>query len=326
MGNRWLATRLELLGNTTVLLASLCTTFSTKYFGLSAGMAGLSVSYALSITEVLNMAVRMMSEMETNIVSIERVKEYQAIEQEAKWEGETELPKDWPEKGEIQFENYAMRYREDLPKVLKNIDLKISGGEKIGIIGRTGSGKSSLTMALYRMIKATEGEIKIDGIPTDSLGLHQLRKKMIIIPQEPVVFSGTLRFNLDPFNEKHDDEIWKALDVCQLKEFASSGTGKLDRHIAEGGKNMSMGERQLLCLCRAVLRGGRIVILDEATASVDAVTDGVVQRAVRTHFPTSTTLAIAHRLDTIADSDRILVLDDGHVAEFDTPSNLLRNP
>ncbi|KAF1762571.1 hypothetical protein GCK72_010833 [Caenorhabditis remanei] len=328
MSNRWLATRLELLGNTTVLFASLSATLSTKYFGLTPGMAGLSVSYALTITEVLNICVRAVSEIESNIVSVERVNEYQKLEPEAPWivEGSLENEEKWPSKGKIELNKFSMRYRKNLPMVLKEIDLKIEGGERIGIIGRTGSGKSSLTMALYRMIEAESGTIRIDDVEIDSIGLHQLRSKLIIIPQEPVVFSGTLRFNLDPFNQYLDDQIWRCLDICQLKQFAQEDEKTLDRHIAEGGKNMSVGERQLLCLCRALLRGARIVILDEATASVDTVTDGIVQRAIRQHFPQSTTISIAHRLDTIVDSDRIVVLDAGRVAEFDTPSNLLLNP
>ncbi|ULT98914.1 hypothetical protein L3Y34_000336 [Caenorhabditis briggsae] len=328
MSNRWLATRLELLGNTTVLFASLSATLSTKYFGLTPGMAGLSVSYALTITEVLNICVRSVSEIESNIVSVERVNEYQKLEPEAPWEVENseKLDQNWPDQGKIELEGFSMRYRKNLPLVLKNIDLKIHGGERIGVIGRTGSGKSSLTMALYRMIEAESGTIRIDDVAIDTIGLHQLRSKLIIIPQEPVVFSGTLRFNLDPFNQYSDAEIWKCLEICQLKPFAQDDEQCLDRHISEGGKNMSVGERQLLCLCRALLRGARIVILDEATASVDTVTDGIVQRAIRQHFPKSTTISIAHRLDTIVDSDRIVVLDAGRVAEFDTPSNLLLNP
>ncbi|CAO4368503.1 unnamed protein product [Caenorhabditis nigoni] len=328
MSNRWLATRLELLGNTTVLFASLSATLSTKYFGLTPGMAGLSVSYALTITEVLNICVRSVSEIESNIVSVERVNEYQKLEPEAPWELENseKLDENWPNSGKIELEGFSMRYRKNLPLVLKNIDLKIHGGERIGVIGRTGSGKSSLTMALYRMIEAESGTIRIDDVAIDTIGLHQLRSKLIIIPQEPVVFSGTLRFNLDPFNQYSDAEIWKCLEICQLKQFAQDDEQCLDRHISEGGKNMSVGERQLLCLCRALLRGARIVILDEATASVDTVTDGIVQRAIRQHFPKSTTISIAHRLDTIVDSDRIVVLDAGRVAEFDTPSNLLLNP
>ncbi|EGT53593.1 hypothetical protein CAEBREN_25075 [Caenorhabditis brenneri] len=328
MSNRWLATRLELLGNTTVLFASLSATLSTKYFGLTPGMAGLSVSYALTITEVLNICVRSVSEIESNIVSVERVNEYQELESEAPWEieGSLENEEKWPTKGKIELNGFSMRYRKNLPLVLKNIDLKIEGGERIGVIGRTGSGKSSLTMALYRMIEAESGSIKIDDVEIDTIGLHQLRSKLIIIPQEPVVFSGTLRFNLDPFHQYSDEQIWTCLDICQLKQFAQDDEKTLDRYIAEGGKNMSVGERQLLCLCRALLRGARIVILDEATASVDTVTDGIVQRAIRQHFPQSTTISIAHRLDTIVDSDRIVVLDAGRVAEFDTPSNLLLNP
>ncbi|CAB3401241.1 unnamed protein product [Caenorhabditis bovis] len=277
MANRWLATRLELLGNATVFFASLSATVSTKYLGLTSGMAGLSVSYALTITEVLNICVRMISEIENNIVSVERIREYQCIESEAQWEEPT-VRKTWPERGEIQFENYCMKYSGNQPHVLENINLNIIGGEKVGIVGRTGSGKR------------------------------------------------TLRFNLDPFEQFSDERLWSCLEMCQLKDFALEDSLKLDRAIAEGGKNMSVGERQLLCLCRAILRGGKIVILDEATSSVDTVTDSLIQNVIRAHFSNSTTISIAHRLDTIADSDKIIVLDNGTVAESGLPSQLLKNP
>lgn len=170
---------------------------------------------------------------------MERVNEYQNVESEAEWNIENGAPDEkWPAKGNIEFEGFSMRYRDDLPLVLKEINLKIRGGERIGIIGRTGSGKSTLTMALYRMIEADAGRIRIDDVPIDTIGLHQLRSKLIIIPQEPVVFSGTLRFNLDPFGKYGDEEIWKCLEICQLKQFAQDDEKKLDRFIAEGGKNM----------------------------------------------------------------------------------------
>ncbi|CAI5445240.1 unnamed protein product [Caenorhabditis angaria] len=327
LSNRWLGTRLELVGNTVVLFASLSATLSTKYFGLSPGLAGLSVSYALTITEVLNICVRTASDLESNVVSVERIDEYQKIEPEAPWKSEnSDSLKNWPETGAISFKNYSMKYRPTLPKVLDSINLDFKGGEKIGIIGRTGSGKSSLTMSIYRLIEKFEGSIEIDGKNIENIGLHDLRKNIIIIPQEPVVFSGTLRFNLDPFNVFSDQKIWECLEICQLSEFATADELKLMRFISEGGKNMSQGERQLVCLARAILRGAKIVILDEATASVDSLTDSIVQQAVRNYFPDSTKISIAHRLDTIADSDRIVVLDQGHVAEFDTPQNLLKNP
>uniref|UniRef100_A0A1I7XB13 ABC transporter domain-containing protein n=1 Tax=Heterorhabditis bacteriophora TaxID=37862 RepID=A0A1I7XB13_HETBA len=323
--NRWLATRLELLGNTVVISSAVLGSFSVKYFSLSAGLVGLSVSYALSITEVLNMAVRMIGEMETNVVSVERIKEYHSIKPEGNWGEEQTKEKIDASKGSITINNYYMRYRDDLPQIIKGVTVQISAGEKVAVIGRTGSGKSSLGLGLFRMIEADGGYIEIDGVRTDAMGLHELRKKITMIPQEPILFSGTLRFNLDPTNQYSDSEIWKVLDACQLKEFASSRPEGLDYTIHDGGKNMSVGERQLVCLGRALLRSACILVLDEATAAIDSVTDKLVQKVVRENFPDTTTITIAHRLDTIADYDRIMVMEAGKVVEYDTPDNLLRN-
>ncbi|CAJ0581901.1 unnamed protein product, partial [Mesorhabditis spiculigera] len=325
--NSWLSARLEAISAATTLLAALCGVFTSYYWKgqITPADLGMSISYALNLTEILKFGVRMMSELETYIVSVERVDEYSRLEAEAEWR-ENGPTKPWPSRGNLQFRHYSTRYRSELPLVIQGLTLNMKPGEKIGVVGRTGSGKSSLTMALYRIIEAHEGQILIDDVDISSIGLHDLREKISIIPQEPILFSGSFRFNMDPFERYTDDQIWAALETCQLKNYVTNLPGRLEEQITEGGSNMSVGQRQLVCLGRALLRGGKILVLDEATAACDVQTDALVQRAVRDNFPDSTVIAIAHRLDTIEDYDRILVMDGGQLKEFDTPKALLDNP
>ncbi|NXG12463.1 MRP3 protein, partial [Sakesphorus luctuosus] len=322
VSNRWLGIRVEFVGNCIVLFAALFAVIGRN--SLNAGLVGLSVSYALQVTLSLNWMVRMTSELETNIVAVERIKEYSETETEAPWtiEGKSP-PEDWPSKGELEFVNYSVRYRKGLDLVLKGLNLQVHGGEKIGIVGRTGAGKSSMTLCLFRILEAAKGEIKIDGVKISEIGLHDLRSRLTIIPQDPVLFSGTLRMNLDPFNKYSDEEIWKALELSHLKRFVSSQPSMLDYECSEGGENLSVGQRQLVCLARALLRKTRILILDEATAAIDLETDDLIQMTIRTQFEDCTVLTIAHRLNTIMDYTRVLVLDNGTIAEFDTPANLI---
>ncbi|NXM06487.1 MRP3 protein, partial [Tyrannus savana] len=322
VSNRWLGIRVEFVGNCIVLFAALFAVIGRN--SLNAGLVGLSVSYALQVTLSLNWMVRMTSELETNIVAVERIKEYSETETEAPWiiEGKSP-PEDWPSKGELEFVNYSVRYRKGLDLVLKGINLQVHGGEKIGIVGRTGAGKSSMTLCLFRILEAAKGEIKIDGVKISEIGLHDLRSRLTIIPQDPVLFSGTLRMNLDPFNKYSDEEIWKALELSHLKRFVSSQPSMLDYECSEGGENLSVGQRQLVCLARALLRKTRILILDEATAAIDLETDDLIQMTIRTQFEDCTVLTIAHRLNTIMDYTRVLVLDNGTIAEFDTPAKLI---
>ena len=217
-----------------------------------------------------------------------------------------------------------MRYREGLDLVLKSICCEVVGGEKIGIVGRTGAGKSSLTMALFRLVEAAEGQIVIDGLDAAKMGLHELRTKITIIPQDPVLFSGTLRMNLDPFNIYSDDEVWSALKLSHLHDFVSTLDLGLLHYISEGGDNLSVGQRQLVCLARALLKKTTILVLDEATAAVDLETDDLIQATIRKEFKDSTVLTIAHRLNTIMDYDRVMVLDKGSIAEFDTVKGLMK--
>ncbi|KAF1562051.1 Canalicular multispecific organic anion transporter 2, partial [Eudyptes chrysocome] len=322
VSNRWLGVRVEFVGNCIVLFAALFAVIGKN--SLNAGLVGLSVSYALQVTLSLNWMVRMTSELETNIVAVERIKEYSETETEAPWiiEGKSP-PEDWPSKGELEFVNYSVRYRKGLDLVLKGLNLQVHGGEKIGIVGRTGAGKSSMTLCLFRILEAVKGEIRIDGVKISEIGLHDLRSRLTIIPQDPVLFSGTLRMNLDPFNNYSDEEIWKALELSHLKRFVSSQPSMLDYECSEGGENLSVGQRQLVCLARALLRKTRILILDEATAAIDLETDDLIQMTIRTQFEDCTVLTIAHRLNTIMDYTRVLVLDNGTIAEFDTPASLI---
>jgi ATP-binding cassette subfamily C (CFTR/MRP) protein 2 len=207
--------------------------------------------------------------------------------------------------------------------VLKGITFFIRGGEKVGVVGRTGSGKSTLIQALFRLVEADRGSILIDGIDISKLGLHELRSRLSIIPQEPTLFDGTVRSNIDPLGEHTDSEIWESLEGCQLAEVVHETEKKLDSPVEENGENWSVGQRQLFCLGRALLKKSRILVLDEATASVDAQTDAVIQRTIHKEFANCTVISVAHRIPTVMDSNKVLVLDAGLVKEFDSPTRLL---
>ncbi|XP_042894914.1 ATP-binding cassette sub-family C member 4-like isoform X1 [Parasteatoda tepidariorum] len=291
-----------------------------------ASKAGLAIASALQLSGSFQWGVRQSAEVESQMTSVERVVEYSNLPPEAALESEKEKkpPKGWPSKGYIVYQNVNLRYSPDEPPVLKNLNFEIYPEEKIGIVGRTGAGKSSMIATLFRMTEP-EGEVKIDSICTKDIGLHDLRRKISIIPQDPVLFTGPVRRNLDPFQEHKDEELWLALEEAYLKESIEEMPGGLDTEVAEGGSNFSVGQRQLICLARAILRRNRILVLDEATANVDPNTDSLIQKTIRERFATCTVLTIAHRLHTIMDSDRVLVLDAGEVKEFDEPYTLLQN-
>ncbi|KAG9514802.1 ATP-binding cassette glutathione S-conjugate transporter, partial [Aureobasidium melanogenum] len=325
--NRWLAVRLEFIGSVIILAAAGFAIISVSTGShLSAGIVGLAMSYALQITQSLNWIVRQTVEVETNIVSVERVLEYARLPSEApEIISKHRPPVSWPSKGAVSFNNYSTRYREGLDLVLKNVNLSIKSHEKIGVVGRTGAGKSSLTLALFRIIEPTEGDITIDDLSTSSIGLLDLRRRLAIIPQDAALFEGTIRDNLDPGHVHDDTELWSALDHARLRDHVSSMSGGLDAEIHEGGSNLSQGQRQLVSLARALLTPSNILVLDEATAAVDVETDALLQTTLRSNmFKDRTIITIAHRINTILDSDRIVVLDHGRVAEFDTPSELVK--
>ncbi|XP_011049414.1 PREDICTED: multidrug resistance-associated protein 1 isoform X2 [Acromyrmex echinatior] len=325
IANRWLAVRLEMVGNLIIFFAALFAVLGRDT--MSSGLVGLSVSYALQITQTLNWLVRMTSDVETNIVAVERIKEYSETAQEAPWKNTEFTPsKEWPKHGRVDFKDFKVRYREGLDLVLNGLTFSVLGGEKIGIVGRTGAGKSSMTLALFRIIEAAQGKILIDDIDISKLGLHDLRSRLTIIPQDPVLFSGTLRMNLDPFDCYNDEEVWKALEHAHLKLFIENLPNGLLHEVTEGGENLSVGQRQLICLARALLRKTKVLILDEATAAVDLETDDLIQTTIRQEFKNCTVLTIAHRLNTILDSDRVIVLNKGLIVEYDSPEVLLSNP
>ncbi|XP_045472448.1 probable multidrug resistance-associated protein lethal(2)03659 [Harmonia axyridis] len=294
-------------------------TFFTASFG---GNVGLSITQAMGLTGRMQWGVRQWSEAENQMTSVERVLEYSNLESEP--DKTKKPPKGWPHKGTIQFKSVSMSYAPGEPQILRDLSFSIAAKAKIGIVGRTGAGKSSIISAIFRLTPF-EGEILIDELDTSSISLESLRSKISIIPQEPFLFSGTLRDNLDPFKEYDDDTLWNALKKVELKTLVAESAHGLNYEVSEGGKNFSAGQRQLICLARAIVRRNNILIMDEATANVDPKTDELIQATIRTNFDECTVLTIAHRLHTIMDSDKVMVMDSGRLVEFDHPHTLLNN-
>uniref|UniRef100_A0A4W4ELG6 Multidrug resistance-associated protein 4 n=1 Tax=Electrophorus electricus TaxID=8005 RepID=A0A4W4ELG6_ELEEL len=319
--SRWLAVRLDGMCSVFVTIMSFGCLFMEH---LEAGAVGLALSYAIALMGTFQWGVRQSAEVENLMTSVERVVEYTELENEAPWETQEHPPPDWPLQGLITFDQVNFSYSPDGPVVLKNMTAMFRPREKVGIVGRTGAGKSSLISALFRLAEP-EGKIYVDGVLTSDIGLHDLRQKMSIIPQDPVLFTGTMRKNLDPFSQHSDEDLWNALEEVQLKSVVEELPSKLETVLAESGSNFSVGQRQLVCLARAILRKNRILIIDEATANVDPRTDELIQKTIREKFQECTVLTIAHRLNTILDSDRILVLDAGRIHEYDEPYVLLQN-
>ena len=272
------------------------------------------------------MGVSIVARLEAQMNSVERVMFYsEHIEPGAASRvlGDDDLAGEtWPSAGEIVIKDATLKYR-DGPDVLKGISFSVKGGEKLGIVGRTGSGKSSLIAALFRIVELSEGSITIDGVDISKVGTSALRKKLSIIPQDPILFSNTVKYNLDPFGVCNDDEIWDVLKKVTLENIVRALPNGLLELVAEGGENFSLGQRQLICIARCLLRRPRILILDEATASIDNETDNAIQMMIRENFKDATVLTIAHRLNTVLDSDRILVLDGGRIVELASPKHLL---
>ncbi|KAJ4829772.1 Multidrug resistance-associated protein 4 [Turnera subulata] len=324
--NEWLGFRLELLGSL-ILCASAMFLILLPSSIVKPENVGLSLSYGLSLNGMLFWSIYLSCFVENRMVSVERIKQFTNIPSEAAWKIEDRVPpRNWPTHGSIDLKDLQVRYRPNTPLVLKGITVSIHGGEKIGIVGRTGSGKSTLIQVLFRLVEPTGGKIIIDGIDICMLGLHDLRSRFGIIPQEPVLFEGTVRSNIDPIGQYTDEEIWKSLERCQLKGVVAAKAEKLDSPVVDNGENWSVGQRQLLCLGRVMLKRSRLLFMDEATASVDSQTDAVIQKIIREDFAACTIISIAHRIPTVMDCDRVLVIDAGRAKEFDRPSRLIERP
>ncbi|XP_057833271.2 ABC transporter C family member 2 isoform X2 [Cryptomeria japonica] len=324
--NRWLGIRLQSLGGLMIWLTATFAVLQNQRADSAAfaPLMGLLLSYTLNISSLLTNTLRLASQAENSFNAVERVGTYVDLPSEAPLIIENNRPPPgWPSSGIIEFKNVVMRYRQNLPPVLRGISFRIMSTEKVGIVGRTGAGKSSMFNSLFRIVELESGKIFIDECDVSNYGLTDLRKALGIIPQSPVLFSGTVRFNLDPFGEHNDADLWEALERAYLKDVIRRNSLGLDAEVSEAGENFSMGQRQLLSLARALLRRSKILVLDEATAAVDVGTDALIQKTIREDFTSCTMLVIAHRINTIIDCDRILVLDAGQVLEFDTPKNLL---
>lgn len=321
----WLSFRLNLLSNF-VFAFSLVVVVSLPEGVIDPSIAGLAVTYGLNLNVLLATIIWNLCNAENKMISVERIIQYSHIPSEAPVVIEdSRPPHEWPPEGTICLDNLQVRYAKHLPFVLRNLTLTFPGRQKVGVVGRTGSGKSTLIQALFRLIEPTEGKIIIDGMDICSIGLHDLRSKLSIIPQEPAMFEGTMRANLDPLEEYSDLDIWQALDKCQLGNIIREKEGKLNSTVVENGENWSVGQRQLVCLGRALLKRSRILVLDEATASVDTATDGVIQRIIRSEFADCTVITVAHRIHSVVDSDLVLVLSEGRILEYDSPLKLLEN-
>ncbi|XP_023933084.1 multidrug resistance-associated protein 5-like [Lingula anatina] len=324
---RWLAIRLDLL---TILITTVTgiLVIITPTEIMPPALAGLALSYAIQMTGLFQFTIRLSIESEARFTSVERIQHYiQNLESEAEAVvEENRPPANWPSEGHVTFQRVRMKYRPNLPLVLKGISFEIKPRKKIGIVGRTGSGKSSLGVSLFRLVELSAGKIVIDGVDIGSIGLDDLRSKLSIIPQDPVLFVGTVRYNLDPFQQHTDQELWEAIEKCHVKDTIKELEGQLEAPVVENGENFSVGERQLICMARALLRHSKILMLDEATAAIDTETDALIQETIKEAFEDCTMLTIAHRLNTVLGCDKIMVLDDGKVVEYDTPAKLLSEP
>jgi len=344
---RWVSTRLDAIGNIMVFVVGILVV--TDRFSVNPSIGGLVLSYVLAIVQMVQFTIRQLAEVENNMNATERIHYYGTELAEEAALKDRDVPPSWPEAGAITFDKVEMRYRPELPLVLQGLDFSVKGGERIGIVGRTGAGKSSIMSALFRLTELSGGQIKIDDVDISTVGLHDLRSRLAIIPQDPTLFRGTIRSNLDPFNEHTDLELWTALRKADLvtqdvdpkdksprpqtAETAATSTSNvngppapsrihLDSQVEEEGLNFSLGQRQLMALARALVRNSQIIVCDEATSSVDFETDEKIQRTMRSGFAGKTVLCIAHRLKTIINYDRICVMDKGQIAELDTPINL----
>ncbi|XP_058750270.1 ABC transporter C family member 8-like [Vicia villosa] len=319
----WVVLRIEAVQNLTVITAALLLILLPQGY-VSPGLVGLSLSYAFTLTGAQIFWTRWFSNLSNYVISVERIKQFIHIPAEPPATVEdNQPPSSWPSKGKIELQGLEVRYRPNAPLVLKGITCTFKEGSRVGVVGRTGSGKSTLISALFRLVEPSRGDILIDGINICSMGLKDLRTKLSIIPQEPTLFKGSIRTNLDPLDMYSDDEIWKAEEKCQLKETIRELPSLLDSSVSDEGGNWSLGQRQLFCLGRVLLKRNRILVLDEATASIDSATDAILQRVIRQEFAECTVITVAHRVPTVIDSDMVMVLSYGKVVEYDEPSKLM---
>lgn len=318
---QWLEIRLQMIGVAVVTGLGVIAVIQHQFNSVDPGLVGLSLSYALSITMLLTGLIFSFTQTEMQLVSVERTEEYSTDLPTEPQHYNAQLSSVWPEQGWLEFKDVVLVYRAGLPNALDGVSLVVRPGEKVGIVGRTGSGKSTLFLALFRMVELNQGQILLDGVDVSTVGLAQLRSRLAIIPQDPFLFSGTIRENLDPCGRHQDQELLEVLDQCHLRSVVNR-MGGLDAEVGERGKAFSMGQRQLLCLARALLTQAKVLCIDEATASVDQKTDKLLQQTIRETFQDKTVLTIAHRINTIMDCDRVLVMHAGKVVEFDTPASL----
>ncbi|XP_022139647.1 ABC transporter C family member 3-like [Momordica charantia] len=321
----WLCFRLDLLSSLT-FAASLIFLISIPVGVIDPGIAGLSVTYGLNLNMLQAWLIWNLCNMENKIISVERIFQYTSIPSEPPLVIDENQPdRNWPAFGEVELHDLQVRYAPQLPLVLRGITCTFPGGKKTGIVGRTGSGKSTLIQTLFRIVNPVAGRMMIDCINISTIGLHDLRSKLSIIPQDPTMFEGTVRSNLDPLEEYSDEDIWEALDKCQLGDEVRKKEGKLDSAVSENGENWSMGQRQLVCLGRVLLKKSKVLVLDEATASVDTATDNLIQQTLRQHFSNCTVITIAHRITSVLGSDMVLLLSHGLIEEYDAPTRLLED-
>ncbi|KAG0501022.1 hypothetical protein HPP92_001094 [Vanilla planifolia] len=321
----WLSVRINLLFNLVFFLV-LMILVSLPRNTINPSLAGLAATYGLNLNILQAWVIWNLCNVENKMISVERILQFSDITSEAQLVIENNRPeKEWPNNGTIVIQNLHVQYNPRLPMVLKDISCVIPGKKKIGIVGRTGSGKSTLIQALFRIVEPSSGRIMIDGVDICSIGLHDLRSRLSIIPQDPTLFQGTVRTNLDPLQEHSDLEIWEALRKCQLEEIIKQDHRLLDAPVIEDGENWSMGQRQLVCLARVLLKKRKILVMDEATASVDTATDSFVQKIIREETNYCTVITVAHRIPTVIDSDLVMVLREGQILEFNSALDLLKD-
>lgn len=321
--NRWLGFRVNMIG---AVFSAASAALIVSLRGVDAGTAGFALSFTMQITTAIGMVVRHYASLEQDLNSVERVREYAGLETE-RYEGR-DAPAAWPSRGRIEVSDLVVRHAPHLPSVLQGISFRVEEGERVAVVGRTGAGKSSLVLALFRILEAAQGQIFVDGIDISQLKLQMLRGRISVIPQNPAIFRGTIRSNLDPFDEHEESELLDALEIVRWTldaPNAGSACSPLDRAVAAGGSNLSQGQRQLLCIAREIVCRPKVLVLDEATSAVDKESDRLIQQCIRTVFGggSTTLLVVAHRLSTVVDFDRILVLDAGRAVEFGSPLELV---